>query len=260
MKNKDNFICQRCNRNKILFFCHSCPKQFNRLCSDCDTYIHSIISYKSMHLRDKIDTNEISMYNQRREFKNEKMKELEEKSLYQIDIINKLNTQIKNFKNEIYQLIEEIKNLNREKQNYLNELNYLKSEIEKYKKENYTMKENIKGNNNEISKSKNELNSTNKKLKKKESELEEIKYYYNNKISDLIREKNYLLNEMDKWNNNLIEHKDLNNQIREENNLLQAKVVKLEKENDENLMIISHLQKENKELIRRLNKTLIKEF
>ena len=114
------------------------------------------------------------------------------------------------------------------------------------------MEENIK----EINKLNNELKIFNEKLNKKELELEEIKYYYNNKISDITNEKKYLLNEIDKWNNNLFEQKDLNKKNKEENILLQNKIINFEKDNDENLKIISQLQKENKELIRRLNNSL----
>ena len=256
MKNKENIICQRCLKNEVLYFCYSCPKQFNILCSDCDTYIHSIIPYKSLHLREKIEfLNEDKNINNSQKT-DEIIKELEDKNIHQEDIINKLNTRIEEKKKNIYQLIKQIKHLKREKQNYINELNYIKVEIEKYKTENEAIKEKLEENIKEINKLNNELKIFNEKLNKKELELEEIKYYYNNKISDITNEKKYLLNEIDKWNNNLIEQKDLNKKNKDENILLQNKIINFEKDNDENLKIISQLQKENKELIRRLNNSL----
>ena len=87
--------------------------------------------------------------------------------------------------------------------------------------------------------------------------MEEIKYYYNNKITDLTNEKKYLLNEVDNFNNNLIEQYNINKEKIQENDLLKNKILKLEQENNENLKIISELRKENKELIRRLNNNFI---
>ena len=60
----------------------------------------------------------------------EKMKEFEEKSFLQIQVINKLNLKISQFKEQMKILIEEIKILNKEKECFNDELNYLKNEIE----------------------------------------------------------------------------------------------------------------------------------
>ena len=95
---KENNICRRCHNKEIVLFCHSFPKQFNKLCSDCDTYIHSIIPYKNLHLRDRIEIINNDNYSKMREFNDEKIKELEEKTNYQNEIINKLNLKIKEFK------------------------------------------------------------------------------------------------------------------------------------------------------------------
>ena len=140
--------------------------------------------------------------------------------------------------------------MNKEKESYLNELNLLKTEIEKYKEENKSIKETFNDNHNITTK-------LNKELNIKEKELEEIKYYYNNKITDLTNEKKYLLNEVDNFNNNLIEQYNINKEKIQENDLLKNKILNLEQENDENLKIISELRKENKELIRRLNNNFI---
>ena len=78
-----------------------------------------------------------------------------------------------------------------------------------------------------------------------------------NKITDLTNEKKYLLNEVDNFNNNLIEQYNINKEKIQENDLLKNKILNLEQENDENLKIISELRKENKELIRRLNNNFI---
>ena len=250
MKNKENNICRRCYDKEVVFFCHSCPKKFSKLCSDCDTYIHSVIPYKNLHLRDRVENTKDDNYIKMSEFNGNKIKELEEKTNYQNDIINKLNLKIEEFKNNIYKLIAKIKNLNKEKESCLNKMIYLKTEIEKYKKENESIKESFADNHIITTKLNNELNI-------KEKEIEEIKYYYNNKITDLTNEKKYLLNEVDNYNNKLIEQNNINEEKIKENDLLKNKILKLEQENNENLKIISELRKENKELIRRLNNNYI---
>ena len=58
----------------------------------------------------------------------------------------------------------------------------------------------------------------------------------------------------------LIEQKNNDKQIIEENDLLKNKIDNLEKENNESLTIISQLRRENKELIRRLNNSFIYQF
>jgi len=248
-----NFICQRCQKNKVLYVCHSCPIQFNKLCSDCDTYVHSIIAYKIKHLREKIETLDKYKYLKELQNKNKIIKELEEKNISQIDTINKLNSIITQFKNKIHQLIVQIQIFSKEKESYMKELTNLKSEIDKYKKENKQIQESMNENNLQLTKLNNELNKTSHNLQIKESELEEIKYYHNNKVLDLTKEKNYLLNELDNWNNKLTEQISTSKQYIDENKSLKNKIVNLEKENEENLKIISLLRKENKELIRRLN-------
>ena len=261
MKNNENIICQRCGKKEVLFFCHSCPKKFSKFCSDCDTFIHSIIPYKNLHLRDKIEIPNNDKFEKMCELQTEKIKELEEKNNYQNDVINKLNLKIEEFKKNIYQLTETIKSLNRDKDIYLNELNklnYLKKEIEKYKKENKSIKESLNENQIKISELNNELNLVNDKFNLKEAELDEIKYYYNNKISDSTKEQRYLLKEIDTWNNNLIELNIINKEKIKENEQLKNKIVNLEEENYENLKIIADLRKENKELIRRLNNNFIR--
>ena len=253
MKNKDNFICQRCRANEVLFFCYSCPKQINKLCSDCDTYIHSIIPYKNLHLRDKIENIDEYKYFKERQIKNEKNKGLEEENKYQINIINQLNLRIEELQKNIYKLIEEIKKISIEKESYIKELNNLKTEIESHKKENKHMKNTLNENKMKIAKLNDELISENNKLKTKESELEEMNFYFNNKISDSMKENKYLLNELENLNNMVIKKSHSYKEIVEENHLLNDKILNLEHENKETLKIILQLRRENQELIRRLN-------
>ena len=161
----EKIICHRCQKNEVSFFCQMCPKQFNKLCFDCDIYVHSIIPYKNMHIRDRIENTDEYKSIEERVYKNEIIEEMKNKLISQNNLINNLNSKIKEFENKIYLLIEQIKNFYREKESYIEELNNLKKEIELYKKENNLFQEKLT-----------ELNITNNKLHEKESELEQIKY------------------------------------------------------------------------------------
>ena len=177
MNKIEKIKCNRCQQNEVSFFCHMCPKQFNKLCFDCDAFVHSIIPYKIKHKRDNIENTDEYKATKERQIKNEKIEEMKNKIIHQNNLINDLNLKIKEFKNEIYQLIEQIQNFKREKESYMKELDYLKIELESYKKENKSFKENLCENNLKSSKLNNEINMTNNKLHERESELEEIKYY-----------------------------------------------------------------------------------
>ena len=91
---KEKIICQRFKNNQIVFCCNSCPKPFDKLCSECDTYVHSIIPYKKLHNRIKID----NFFNN-----------------------NKLNEEI-NLKKDKLNVIENDKNLNEKLQKEIKEL------------------------------------------------------------------------------------------------------------------------------------------
>ena len=253
MKNKEKIICKRCCKNKALFYCHSCPSQFNQLCSQCDTHVHSIISYKKMHKRDKLYYNDNIEFIQEKKIVEEKIKNFEEKSWIQYDTIEKLNKKIKQFKEQINILIEENRILKKEKECFIDELNYLKIKIESFKKENQSMEEKLKENDIALNKINIELIKSKDILSLKENELREIKFSFDDKVSELDKEKKYLLNDINDTMNKLFSQKDLCEEKIEENNFLKNRISKLEVENNENLIIISQLKKENDKIIKRLN-------
>ena len=148
---KVNIICQRCKNNPIFFCCNSCPKPFDKLCFECDTYVHSIIPYKKLHIRNKINNSfdEIKI-NQEVKLTNEKndkiyieLKELKEKCNLQFDIINKLHFENNLLKNNIMKLDKQNNYLKKEKEEYQKNLNNLKNELEKYKKENNDLRKDL---------------------------------------------------------------------------------------------------------------------
>ena len=246
-------LCQRCKKNIILFYCSSCPKPFDKLCSDCDTYVHSIIPYKKYHQRinlgnSLVDNNIINNKNYQKE-----IKELEDKSAYQINIINKLIKENTDLKNDMIKLIEDNKNLIKEKEEYLKELKYFKNEIEKNRSKNNLLINDINKGKEIINKLNEKLNIMNKSLDEKEIEIEEMKNYYSNKIKNTKGEKEYLLRVLDNSNSKLIDTNKSSYQLKEENELLKKRLINFEQENVENLKIISQLHKENKELIHRIN-------
>ena len=252
---KENIICQRCQKNQISFCCSSCPKPFDKLCSECDTYVHSIIPYKKLHQRisyfnnnlseqDSIKENNQNLIN---EF-NIQFKELKEKNSLQIDIINKLKTENNILRNNMSKLIEQNNNLNNKKEEYVKEINYLKNEIEQYKNENKSLKIDLDKSCKIINELNNNLRNLNNDLEKKEIEIEEIKNYFNNKINNKKNEEKYLLKVLDNSNCKLIEKNDISYKLKEENDLLKKRLIKFEEENLDNLKLISQLHKENKTL------------
>jgi hypothetical protein len=121
MKNKEkkeDIICQRCQKNQISFLCNSCPKPFDKLCFECDTYVHSIIPYKKFHQRTNFIINNNIENSNKKDDNNAKnnlineyqkhLKELEEKCHFQIDLINKLKSENNILKNNIVKLNVEI--------------------------------------------------------------------------------------------------------------------------------------------------------
>ena len=200
MEKQENIICQRCQKNQISFCCSSCPKPFDKLCSECDTYVHSIIPYKKLHQRTNYLNNNIYEKDSKNENNknlineyNIQFKELKEKNNLQIDIINKLKIENNILRNNISKLIEQSNNLNNQKEKYIKELSYLKKEIEKYKNENNSLKIDLDKSCKIINELNNNLRNLNNDLEKKDLEIEEIKDYFNNKINNKKDEEKYLL-------------------------------------------------------------------
>jgi hypothetical protein len=265
-----NIICQRCKKNQISYYCYSCRKPFNSLCSECDTYVHSIIPYKKFHNRVKLDNfadNNINANNNYNilsisksqnnlNFTLDTSKEnnkINEKVFEVNATINKLNSEKIFLKENVIQLTEKNNLLMKEKDNYLKELEYLRNEMDRYMKENMSMRKEINDNNRIINDLKNNLNTVCDKLNDKEKEIEEIKYFFDNKISGNKGEKEYLLKVLDDSNLKLQERNDVSIQLKKENELLKQRLINFEQDNLDNLKLISQLQKENKELIRCIN-------
>ena len=268
---KEKIICQRCKNNQIVFCCNSCPKPFDKLCSECDTYVHSIIPYKKLHNRIKID-NFFNNNNLKEEINlkkdklnviendknlNEKLqkeiKELKEKNNFQIVTINKLYLENNILKNDLMKLIEQNKVLKKENEDYQNELNIIKLELEKSKKDNVITKKELNKSILIINKLNNNLRNINITLNQREDEIEELKIFFDKKVNKTKDEKEYLLKILDSSNNKLIERNDISFQLKEENEILKKRVILFEQENIDNLKLISQLYKENKELIHRIN-------
>jgi len=266
-----NIICQRCKKNQISYYCYSCRKPFNSLCSECDTYVHSIIPHKKFHNRVKLDDfadNNINVNNNYNTLSISKSQnnlnitldtskennKINEKVFEVNATINKLNSEKTFLKENVIQLTEKNNLLMKEKDNYLKELEYLRNEMDRYMKENMSMRKELDDNNRIINDLKNNLNIVSDKLNDKEKEIEEIKYYFDNQISDNKGEKEYLLKVLDDSNLKLQERKDVSIQLKKENELLKQRLINFEQDNLDNLKLISQLQKENKELIRCINK------
>ena len=256
MKNQEELelsICQRCKKNIISFYCSSCPKPFDKLCSDCDTYVHSIIPYKKYHQRSNLGNSFVNNnFLDNKNYKKE-IEELEEKSTYQINIINKLIKENADLKNDMKKLIEQNNILLKEKEQYLKELNFFKNEMEKNQNKNNLLINELNKSNELIKKLNEKLNIMKNGLSEKEIEIEEMKNYYNNKITSTKGEKEYLLRALDNSNIKLIDNNKNYYQLKEENELFKKRLINFEQENVENLKLISQLHKENKELIHRIN-------
>ena len=271
MSQKEKIICQRCKNNQILFCCNSCPKPFDKLCSECDTYVHSIIPYKKVHNRTKIDNffnnnntheeidlklnklNIIQKENNINEKLQKEIKELKEKSNFQIDTINKLKLENDILKNDIMKLVEQNKALKKENEEYQKEINYIKLELEKCKNDNISIKKDLNKSILIINELNNNLRNLNNNINIKENEIEELKIYFDKKLNKTNDEKEYLLKVLDNSNYKLIEKNDISFQLKEENEILKKRVILFEQENIDNLKLISQLHKENKELIHRIN-------
>ena len=268
---KEKIICQKCKNNQILYCCNSCPKPFDKLCSECDTYVHSIIPYKKLHNRTKIDiffnnnnlNEEMNLKKNKLDItKNdnnnnsklqEEIKELKEKSKLQNDIINKLKLENDILKNDIVKLVEQNKVLKKENEEYQKELNIIKIELEKSKNDNITIKKDLNKSILIINELNNNLRNLNNNINEKENEIEELKIYFDKKINKTKDEKEYLLKVIDSSNYKLIEKNDISFQLKEDNEILKKRVILFEQENIDNLKLISQLYKENKELIHRIN-------
>lgn len=306
---RNNMIkCQRCKVNNISFYCQSCPKPFDKLCQECDTYVHSIIPFKRQHERFKIGlfsqnnmeilsvdnspylnrinklgemTNNnyippsqnkiisISNNNNQKTINNnikgteeikyylncyqERINELELENYKLKQTINNLSSENLTFRENHNKTIEKNIILEKEKEILLEKIKILREEVEKYAKENIEFKTDIDNKVKIIDKLDTNLKSVSNKLEKKECECSEANIYFNNKTKEMNDEKHYLLSLINdsniKANNN--DMKTL--KYKEEIEFLKNRLVDLEQENVNSLKTISQLQRENKELIHRLN-------
>ena len=253
----DEKICQRCRNSEILFSCISCPKPFDKLCFECDTYVHSIMPSKRLHLRTPI--NNIMNINNSKEVKiinsNEgNNAEIENRVKELIDLIKELKLENNNLKNNIIKIVEENKIIKEENKEFLKEINLLKIELEQKRNQINLASKDLNKSNTIINELNNSLRLLKNELDKKEIELVELKEYFNRKIYNTKYEKDYLLSQLDNSNNKLINKNTSFSNLKEENELYKKRLIDFEKENYENLKIISQLHKENKELIHRINK------
>ena len=268
---KNNFLfplCSRCQINQSEYKCENCPILFNTLCSQCDTIVHSIIPEKLMHKKIRIGTSKKSLENLNNEnliindfpnyeslknnnnsngnYLNKRINLMENNNDIYINEINKLFNDNKVLKKENEKLKNQMKN---DEKDYDNKIELLNNKLYEYE--------------NQINKLQNELNSKNEIVKDINKEkflnknLEERKEVYEYKFKDLERQKKYLLNQIEEQKKISDEKNDVNDDSKEkENNILKEKIKILEINKNQLNKKLNDLEKENKDLIRRLSNKL----
>ena len=217
MKNNINeLLCSRCQLNNAEYKCENCPILFNTLCPQCDTTVHSIIPEKLMHKKIRINSNKkkfhnlINVYkdnysdkdikNNFFNFKNENnitnnnINENENENSYIMKNNNFFANDLSKLCNENNILKEENEKLKNDIKNYENEyednLKELNNKLFDYENQVYKLKSDIQRKNNSIKDLNREI--INNKT------LEERKDIYEYQFKQFEREKQYLLNEIEK--------------------------------------------------------------
>ncbi|MCQ2818597.1 MAG: hypothetical protein MJ252_15115, partial [archaeon] len=237
--------CFRCKKNPIEYKCNDCPPEFNKLCSICDTDIHSKIPFKMNHNRKRffksfpLDENKNSVYKRPNDSfeisKEESPSKFPTKDISPNDTKLRILNETKNSQNKIIDdLIKRNEELLKENKDLKAELNYLQhndEDVENYYKKIVS----------DLNKKMKNYQTVIKDYQQKIKELEDKNEEQNNFIETQILSKDGLMKKMDE---KIEEQKNLN----QLNELLEFKYNTLTEDKNNLINMVGDLKEENKDL------------